>query len=89
MTAFTSPVRKRLTRKDPDPFQEDEDVKKLRERADEALDKPTPGPQIPRNMRTAGMVMCRDSQIVLFVLKTWISSLSFCKFILKLTDPSS
>ena len=42
--AFAYPVRKRFTKKGPDPFPEDEDVKELRECADEALDKTTPGP---------------------------------------------
>ena len=42
--AFAHPVRKRLTKKGPDPFQEDEDMKELCERADEKLDKTTPGP---------------------------------------------
>ena len=38
--AFAYPVmRKRLTKKGPDPFKEDEDMKELRECADEALDK--------------------------------------------------
>ena len=42
-SAFAHLVRKRLTKKGPDPFQDDEDMKELRECADEALDKTAPG----------------------------------------------
>ena len=41
------PVRKRLTKKGPDPYEEDVDMKELRECADEALDSTTPVPDRP------------------------------------------
>ena len=40
-------MRKRLTKKGPDPFSEDADMKELRECTDEALDTTTPVPTRP------------------------------------------
>ena len=45
--AFAYPVRKRLTKKGPDPYEEDVGMKELRECADEALDAATPIPERP------------------------------------------
>ena len=50
--AFAYPARKRLTKKGPDPYEEDVDTKELRICADETLDANPPVPARPPGMGT-------------------------------------
>ena len=81
--AFAYPVRKRLTKKSPNPF--------VHDCAGEALDKTAAVPATPPEVcgnNMSEMAICQDYLTVQFVLKSICSS-SFCQYGFESPHPSS